>query len=132
MPGDVNAGTYLFDPAVLREWTPDRAISIEREIFPAVIAAGHAVYGFPGNCYWMDLGTPEKYLQAHFDLLAGQMRGVEYEAPWVAADGGHRAGSDHRAPQQRRRRGARRPRRHGRGQRDPPGRLDRARRHRPR
>ena len=50
-----------------------------------MIAAGHAVYGFPGNCYWMDLGTPEKYLQAHFDLLAGQMRDVEYEAPWVAA-----------------------------------------------
>jgi mannose-1-phosphate guanylyltransferase len=85
MPGDVNAGTYLLDPAVLRDWTPDHAISIEREIFPSVIAAGHAVYGFPGDCYWMDLGTPEKYLQAHFDLLAGHMRGVAYESPWVAA-----------------------------------------------
>jgi len=84
MPGDVNAGTYLLDPAVLRDWTPDHAISIEREIFPAVIEAGHAVFGFPGNCYWMDLGTPEKYLQAHFDLLGGQMRGVSYESPWVA------------------------------------------------
>ena len=85
MPGDVNAGTYLLDPAVLREWTPDRAISIEREIFPPVIAAGHAVYGFPGNCYWMDLGTPEKYLQAHFDMLEGLVRGVDYESPWVAS-----------------------------------------------
>jgi mannose-1-phosphate guanylyltransferase len=85
IPGDVNAGTYLLDPTVLRDWGPDRAISIEREIFPRVIEAGHPVFGFPGNCYWMDLGTPEKYLQAHFDLLAGLMRGVGYESPWVAA-----------------------------------------------
>ena len=85
IPGDVNAGTYLLDPAVLRGWTPDHAISIEREIFPAVIEAGHPVFGFPGDCYWMDLGTPEKYLQAHFDLLAGLMRGVDYESPWVAS-----------------------------------------------
>ncbi|MEP6758872.1 MAG: NDP-sugar synthase [Actinomycetota bacterium] len=83
-PGDINAGTYLLDPAVLRAWTPDHAISIEREIFPAVIDAGHPVFGFLGDCYWMDLGTPEKYLQAHFDMLAGRMRGVDYESPWVA------------------------------------------------
>jgi NDP-sugar pyrophosphorylase family protein len=85
IPGDVNAGTYVLDPAVLRDWTADRSISIEREIFPAVIGASHAVYGFPGNCYWMDLGTPEKYLQAHFDMLAGLVGGVDYESPWVAS-----------------------------------------------
>jgi mannose-1-phosphate guanylyltransferase len=84
VPGDVNAGTYLLDPAVLSSWTPDRAISIEREVFPSVIEAGHPVFGFPGECYWMDLGTPEKYLQAHYDLLAGRVRDVRYEAPWIA------------------------------------------------
>jgi mannose-1-phosphate guanylyltransferase len=83
VPGDVNAGTYLLDPAVLRGWTADRAISIEREIFPEVIAADHVVLGFPGDAYWMDLGTPEKYLQAHADLLEGRVRGVSYEAPWI-------------------------------------------------
>ncbi|MGZ8570599.1 MAG: sugar phosphate nucleotidyltransferase [Actinomycetota bacterium] len=86
MPGDVNAGTYLIDPAVLRTWTSDHEISIEREIFPRVIADGHAVVGFPARAYWMDLGTPEKYLQAHFDLLEGKVRGVGYPAPWIAAD----------------------------------------------
>ena len=84
VPGDVNAGTYLIDPAVLEPWTADREISIEREIFPAVIEAGHPVYGFVAEAYWMDLGTPEKYLQAHYDLLAGALRGVVYEAPWIA------------------------------------------------
>jgi mannose-1-phosphate guanylyltransferase len=83
VPGDVNAGTYLVDPAVLSPWTADHEISIEREIFPAVIDAGHVVHGFVADAYWIDLGTPEKYLQAHFDLLAGNVAGVEYPAPWV-------------------------------------------------
>jgi len=83
VPGDVNAGTYLLDPRVLAPWTADRAISIEREIFPAVIEAGHPVAGFLAEAYWIDLGTPEKYLQAHFDLLEGRVVGVEYPAPWV-------------------------------------------------
>jgi mannose-1-phosphate guanylyltransferase len=83
VPGDINAGTYLLDPAVLRRWTPDRPISIEREIFPALIAAGEPVYGFVTQSYWIDLGTPDKYLQAHADLLAGRFRGVSYPSPWV-------------------------------------------------
>jgi mannose-1-phosphate guanylyltransferase len=84
LSGDINAGTYLIDPAVLAPWTADHEISIEREIFPAVIDAGHPVFGFVADAYWMDLGTPEKYLQAHYDLLAGAVHGVTYEAPWIA------------------------------------------------
>jgi mannose-1-phosphate guanylyltransferase len=84
IPGDVNAGTYLLNPAVLRPWTADHEISIEREIFPAVIDSGARVAGYLATAYWMDLGTPEKYLQAHFDLLEGLVRGVTYEAPWIA------------------------------------------------
>jgi mannose-1-phosphate guanylyltransferase len=84
VPGDVNAGTYLLDPAVLRPWTADHEISIEREIFPAVIDSGARVAGYLATAYWMDLGTPEKYLQAHFDLLEGHVSGVTYEAPWIA------------------------------------------------
>src|SRR4029453_17545167 len=80
VPGDVNAGTYLLDPDVLRRWGADHPISIQREIFPEGIPAGHTVFGFPGNCYWIDLGTPEKYLQAHRDMLAGEVRGVSYDA----------------------------------------------------
>lgn len=83
IPGDINAGTYIIDPEVLRPWAPDRSISIEREIFPEVIQAGHPVFGFPADAYWMDLGTPEKYLQAHFDMLDGKVSGVSYEAPWL-------------------------------------------------
>jgi mannose-1-phosphate guanylyltransferase len=84
IPGKINAGTYLLDPAVLGSWTAGTALSIEREIFPAVIEAGHPVYGFANEAYWLDLGTPEKYLQAHFDMIEGMVHDVTYAAPWVA------------------------------------------------
>jgi NDP-sugar pyrophosphorylase family protein len=84
IPGDINAGTYLVDPTVLTDWTSGDTISIEREIFPAVIDAGHPVYGFVADAYWLDLGTPEKYLQAHFDMFEGKVHGVSYPSPWVA------------------------------------------------
>src|SRR6185295_1255405 len=83
-PGDINAGTYLLDPRVLAPWTSGEQISIERDIFPAVIEAGHPVFGFLADAYWLDLGTPEKYLQAHFDMLEGKVHDVSYPAPWIA------------------------------------------------
>jgi mannose-1-phosphate guanylyltransferase len=86
IPGMINAGTYLIDPSCLRRWTADRPISIEREIFPAVIEAGERVMAFPSEAYWMDLGTPEQYLQAHLDLLLGRVAGIRYPAPWVHPD----------------------------------------------
>ena len=84
IPGDINAGTYLLDPEVLRDWTPGETVSIERDVFPAVIEAGHPVFGFVADAYWLDLGTPEKYLQAHFDMFEGKVHDVTYPSPWVA------------------------------------------------
>jgi mannose-1-phosphate guanylyltransferase len=86
VPGQVNAGTYVFDPAALASWTADRPISVEREIFPGVIASGRPVVGFGSDAYWRDLGTPQNYLQAHFDLLDGKVHGRTYDAPWVSPD----------------------------------------------
>jgi mannose-1-phosphate guanylyltransferase len=82
--GDINAGTYLLDPAVLQGWSPGEQISIERDVFPAVIAAGHHVSGFLSDAYWLDLGTPAQYLQAHFDMFEGKVHGLSYPAPWVS------------------------------------------------
>jgi mannose-1-phosphate guanylyltransferase len=88
IPGDINAGTYVLDAAALRGWPLEEPISIERQIFPGVIASGSLVLGFAADAYWRDLGTPENYLGAHFDLLAGRVRGLTYDAPWVAEPAG--------------------------------------------
>lgn len=88
VPGVVNAGTYVLDPRALQGVPIDRPVSIEREVFPALIERGEPLFGFVSEGYWMDLGTPEKYLQATFDALEGRIRGLDYAAPHVdeAAD----------------------------------------------
>jgi mannose-1-phosphate guanylyltransferase len=83
MPGDINAGTYVLDPQVLRGWDPGTYIWIEGEIFPSLIAEGVPMDGFGSEAYWLDLGTPEQYLRAHADLLAGRVAGHAYAAPWI-------------------------------------------------
>lgn len=64
----INAGLYVLEPEVLDLVPPGRAVSIEREVFP-VLAAEGSVYGVALPGYWLDVGTPESYLQAHRDVL---------------------------------------------------------------
>jgi len=85
VPGDINAGTYVLEPEALAGWERGRMVSIEREVYPRLIDAGTPVYGFLSDAYWMDLGTPQKYLQAHFDMLEGKLRGARYPSPYRAA-----------------------------------------------
>ncbi len=64
----INAGVYCLEPEVLELITPGRAVSIEREVFPALVEEG-SCYGLALPGYWLDVGTPETYLQAHRDVL---------------------------------------------------------------
>jgi mannose-1-phosphate guanylyltransferase len=65
-------------------WDSGAPLSIEREIYPALIARGAPVYSMRSDAYWIDLGTPEKYLQAHVDVLRGSVAGISAAAPFVA------------------------------------------------
>ena len=64
----INAGLYVLEPEVLELIPSGRAVSIEREVFPRLAAEGE-VYGIALPGYWLDIGTPESYLQAHRDVL---------------------------------------------------------------
>jgi mannose-1-phosphate guanylyltransferase len=67
VPGEVNAGAYCLERSVLDLIPPDREVSIEREVFPLLVGDGLAALRLDG--YWMDIGTPERYLQASWDIL---------------------------------------------------------------
>ena len=67
----ISAGAYVLDRAVLDRIPPERNVSIEREVWPALVGAG--LYGFPADAYWLDIGTPERYLQGTFDILEGNV-----------------------------------------------------------
>jgi mannose-1-phosphate guanylyltransferase len=83
-PGHVNAGTYVFEVSVLRRIAEGRRVSVEREVFPGIVA-DHALFGFPSVAYWTDTGTPSQYLQAQLDIVAGRRPGPA--APGAVTDG---------------------------------------------
>jgi mannose-1-phosphate guanylyltransferase len=64
---EINAGAYLLERSVLERIPPDRAVSIEREVFPELIDDG--LYGIRLEGYWIDIGTPERFLEANWDIL---------------------------------------------------------------
>jgi mannose-1-phosphate guanylyltransferase len=85
VPGTVNAGTYVLEPRALADVPRGVNVSIERETFPSLISRGEPLFAFVSDGYWRDLGTPDAYLQAHFDALEGRM-GRDYPQPLL----GHR------------------------------------------
>jgi NDP-sugar pyrophosphorylase family protein len=70
---EINAGTYLLEPQVLDAIPSGLAVSIERETFPALLARGLPLYSYVTDDYWLDVGRPAQYLQAHFDVLDGKL-----------------------------------------------------------
>ncbi|MGH3040347.1 MAG: sugar phosphate nucleotidyltransferase [Gaiellaceae bacterium] len=64
---DINAGAYVLERSVLDRIPDGREVSIEREVFPEL--AEHGLHGLRLPGYWMDIGTPERYLQASWDIL---------------------------------------------------------------
>lgn len=70
-PSDlINAGTYVLEPDVLDRIQPGRRVSIEREVFPGMVADG-SLYAQDDQAYWIDTGTPAEYIQAQLDLIDG-------------------------------------------------------------
>jgi mannose-1-phosphate guanylyltransferase len=66
---NVSAGAYVLERSVLDLLAPGQTASIERDVFPRLV--GQGLYGYVGEGYWMDIGTPERYLQGTFDILEG-------------------------------------------------------------
>jgi mannose-1-phosphate guanylyltransferase len=69
----ISAGVYVLERDILEQMAPaGKNTSIERDVFPLLVDRG--LYGYAGAGYWLDIGTPERYLQGSFDILSGQVR----------------------------------------------------------
>jgi mannose-1-phosphate guanylyltransferase len=88
----ISAGAYVLEREILELVPPDRNVSIEREVWPRLIGSG--LYGFPSESYWLDIGTPARYLQGTFDILSGNVETAVRErlgSDWLAIDEGAQA-----------------------------------------
>jgi mannose-1-phosphate guanylyltransferase len=71
----VNAGAYILERNVLAGMAPaGTVISIERDLFPTLV--DHGLYGYEASGYWLDIGTPDRYLQASFDIMESRVTTV--------------------------------------------------------
>ncbi|MBV8081522.1 MAG: NDP-sugar synthase, partial [Candidatus Eremiobacteraeota bacterium] len=87
---DINAGTYVLEPEAVEAIPSDRPVSIERETFPLLIDSTHRVFAVSTTDYWIDVGRPDTYRQAHRDILDGAYArplGVELAKGVWSADG---------------------------------------------
>src|ERR1700712_2595448 len=69
----INAGCYVFRRSVIDAIPTGRPVSVERETFPGLLAAGELVVGHIDSSYWLDLGTPAAFVQGSCDLVLGRV-----------------------------------------------------------
>jgi NDP-sugar pyrophosphorylase family protein len=86
----INAGIYVLEPDTFDRIPKDTPYSIERVYFPSLVDRKETFVAYVYRGYWIDIGTPAKYMQVHRDIMdgtyqaapfAGQSRGL------VSADG---------------------------------------------
>ncbi|SIR81575.1 mannose-1-phosphate guanylyltransferase [Williamsia sterculiae] len=67
----INAGCYVFKRSIIGDIPSGREVSVEREVFPQLLASGKHIQGHVDNGYWRDMGTPEDFVRGSSDLVRG-------------------------------------------------------------
>jgi len=77
----INAGIYILEPDILSYITPNAFSMFEHDVFPLLLEKGQVMYGYPFQDYWIDIGTPDKYLKLQHDLLQRYVgdKGTKFE-----------------------------------------------------
>jgi NDP-sugar pyrophosphorylase family protein len=95
-PGDneitcntINAGIYVLEPETFSRIPTDTAWSIERSFFPSLIENRETFVAYVYDGYWIDIGTPAKYMQVHQDILDGRYAAPPFNgtpSAWLSPD----------------------------------------------
>jgi mannose-1-phosphate guanylyltransferase len=67
----INAGCYVFRREIVESIPEGRPVSVEREVFPALLTEGKKLFGHVDAAYWRDMGTPEDFVRGSADLVRG-------------------------------------------------------------
>ena len=86
----INAGIYVLEPDTFDRIPKDTAWSIERSFFPSLIERGETFVAYVYDGYWIDIGTPAKYLQVHRDIMDGKYSAPPFDGvgntAWISPD----------------------------------------------
>ena len=81
----INAGSYVFHPSVIETIAANTVVSVERDVFPALVAAGKKIYGYVEDAYWLDIGTPRALLAGSKHLVGSEFKADATSAIAVSA-----------------------------------------------
>jgi NDP-sugar pyrophosphorylase family protein len=87
----INAGIYVLEPDTFDRIPNEVPWSIERSYFPSLIERGETFVAYVYNGYWIDIGTPDKYMQVHRDIMDGRFNappfaGLAAPRKWISPD----------------------------------------------
>ena len=86
----INAGIYVLEPETFDRIPKDTACSIERSFFPSLVERHEIFVAYICRGYWIDIGTPDKYMQAHRDIMDRRFIVPPFErgrsTTWVSPD----------------------------------------------
>jgi NDP-sugar pyrophosphorylase family protein len=86
----INAGIYVLERETLDRIPRDTAWSIERSYFPSLVERGETFVAYVERGYWIDIGTPAKYLQVHHDIMDGRFVAPPFDAAkgraWISPE----------------------------------------------
>ena len=74
----INAGIYILEPETFERIPKDQPWSIERSFFPSLIERHETFVAYIYRGYWIDIGTPEKYMQVHRDIMDGRYKAAPF------------------------------------------------------
>ena len=77
----INAGIYVLEPDTFDRIPSDVPWSIERSFFPSLIDNNETFISYVYKGYWIDIGTPEKYMQVHRDIMDCRYHAAPFTAP---------------------------------------------------
>jgi len=70
-----NAGTYVLEPEVFDYIETEKGeIDFSKDLFPVLIEKKAGVFGYKLDGYWNDVGRPETYLKANYDVLGEKIK----------------------------------------------------------
>src|SRR5437899_12705148 len=83
----INAGIYVLEPDTFDRIPKDTPWSIERSFFPSLVERGETFVAYVYRGYWIDIGTADKYMQVHRDIMDGRYQAAPFgapHAPWIS------------------------------------------------
>jgi NDP-sugar pyrophosphorylase family protein len=85
----INAGIYVLEPDTFDRIPSEVSWSIERSYFPSLIERAETFVAYNYDGYWIDIGTHEKYIQVHRDIMDGRFSTAPFNGgtrEWIAPD----------------------------------------------